>query len=56
MYMYNNKILRCYSEILNSKFLIQFSHGNYTKSKLGKSTTLIQVPLTSGLKSMIVKI
>jgi transposase len=37
MYIYNNnKILRRYSESFKLKILTELSHGNYTKSKLGK--------------------
>ena len=37
MYMYNNnKILRRYSESFKLKILTELSHGNYSKSKLGK--------------------
>ena len=32
----NNKILRRYSESFKLKILTELSHGNYTKSKLGK--------------------
>jgi transposase-like protein len=34
--MYNNKILRRYSKSLKIKILTELSHGNYTKTKLGK--------------------
>jgi len=37
MYMYNNnQIVRRYSESFKLKILTELSHGNYTKSKLGR--------------------